>query len=309
MPRVRVTHETVYRYAQPVRLLGHRLMLRPRDSHDLRLLETELSVSPPAASTRWAHDVFGNSVCYLTFPDDAPTEQLRIVSTLDLRHYPTGTALPLDPFAEAFPFGYTSEEVPDLARSIERHCPDPDRLIDVWAHRFLNSDGPTRTATMLTAITQAIKAEFTYDPDATLVSTPAIDAFEARRGVCQDFAHIMISGLRGLGLPAAYVSGYLRTIPPPGKPRLEGADATHAWVDLWCGNALGWVGFDPTNALIVAGDHIVLAVGRDYADVAPMGGVVLGPGDQTIEVAVDVVPGTETQTLEDEAWRWARSRA
>jgi transglutaminase-like putative cysteine protease len=154
-----------------------------------------------------------------------------------------------------------------------------------------------------------IRAEFAYDPDATLVSTPAIEAFGARRGVCQDFAHIMISGLRGLGLPAAYVSGYLRTIPPPGKPRLEGADATHAWVDLWCGNALGWVGFDPTNALIVAGDHIVLAAGRDYADVAPMGGVVLGPGEQTIDVAVDVVPDDETHALEDPAWGWARSIA
>jgi transglutaminase-like putative cysteine protease len=108
-------------------------------------------------------------------------------------------------------------------------------------------------------------------------------------------------------LPAAYVSGYLRTIPPPGKPRLEGADATHAWVDLWCGNGLGWVGFDPTNALIVAGDHIVLAIGRDYADVAPMGGVVLGPGEQTIDVAVDVVPDDETHALQDPAWGWARS--
>ncbi len=103
----------------------------------------------------------------------------------------------------------------------------------------------------------------------------------------------MIAGLRGLGLPAAYVSGYIRTLPPPGQPRLEGADATHAWVDLWCGHGLGWIGFDPTNALIVAGDHIVLATGRDYADVAPIGGVVLGPGDQKIAVAVDVIPADE----------------
>jgi transglutaminase-like putative cysteine protease len=139
-------------------------------------------------------------------------------------------------------------------------------------------------------LTCRIRTEFAYDPKSTEVSTPAIEAFEARRGVCQDFAHIMIAGLRGLGLPAAYVSGYLRTIPAPGKARLEGADATHAWVNLWCGEALGWIGFDPTNALIVAGDHIILAVGRDYADVAPIGGVVLGPGGQTIDVAVDVIP-------------------
>lgn len=100
----------------------------------------------------------------------------------------------------------------------------------------------------------------------------------------------MIAGLRGLGLPAAYVSGFIRTIPPPGKPRLEGADATHAWVSLWCGPDQGWVGFDPTNALVVANDHIVLGVGRDYSDIAPIGGVIVGPGKQKINVAVDVVP-------------------
>ncbi|WP_304186456.1 transglutaminase family protein, partial [Phenylobacterium aquaticum] len=144
-------------------------------------------------------------------------------------------------------------------------------------------------------VARRIKAEFAYDPKSTEVSTPAIEAFTARHGVCQDFAHIMIAGLRGLGLPAAYVSGYLRTYAAPGKPRLEGADATHAWVSLWCGDATGWVGFDPTNALVVAEDHIVLAVGRDYADVAPIGGVVLGPGDQLIKVAVDVIPADETE--------------
>ena len=132
MPRVRVTHETEYRYEKPVQLLGHRLMLRPRDSHDLRLLETALTVSPPARTTRWAHDVFGNSVCFLTFSPERFTERLRIVSTLDLRHYPTRADLPLDPRAETFPFSYTSTEVPDLARSIERHYADPERIVDEW---------------------------------------------------------------------------------------------------------------------------------------------------------------------------------
>ena len=153
MPRVGVTHETIYRYRVPVRLLPHRLMVRPRDSHDLRLLETKLTVSPPAAHTRWAHDVFGNSVCYLHFAEATVTDALRIVSTLDVNHYPTRSALPLDPTAENFPFGYTSEEVPDLARSIERHYPDPDRIVDGWARRFLNPAGLTGTVQMLTAIT------------------------------------------------------------------------------------------------------------------------------------------------------------
>jgi transglutaminase-like putative cysteine protease len=135
-----------------------------------------------------------------------------------------------------------------------------------------------------------MRADFAYSPQVTDVSTPLDEAFAQRRGVCQDFAHIMIAGLRGLGLPAAYVSGYIRTIPPPGKPRLEGADATHAWVSVWCGAEIGWLGIDPTNAIDAGNDHIVLAVGRDFSDVSPIYGVFVGSGAQELEVGVDVVP-------------------
>jgi len=134
-----------------------------------------------------------------------------------------------------------------------------------------------------------IRTDFKYDPKATVISTPLNEVFERRHGVCQDFAHVMIAGLRGLGLPAAYVSGYLRTIPPPGKPRLQGADATHAWVSLWCGLEIGWVGFDPTNDLLVENDHIVLAVGRDFSDVSPVDGIIVGSRKQKLAVAVDVL--------------------
>jgi len=134
-----------------------------------------------------------------------------------------------------------------------------------------------------------IRTQFKYDPKATVISTPLADVFANRHGVCQDFAHVMIAGLRGLGLPAAYVSGYLRTIPPPGKPRLEGADATHAWVSLWCGPEIGWIGFDPTNDLLVENDHIVLAVGRDFSDVSPVDGIIVGSRKQKLNVAVDVL--------------------
>jgi transglutaminase-like putative cysteine protease len=134
-----------------------------------------------------------------------------------------------------------------------------------------------------------IRTEFRYDPKATVISTPLAEVFEKRHGVCQDFAHVMIAGLRGLGLPAAYVSGYLRTIPPPGKPRLQGADATHAWVSLWCGSEIGWVGFDPTNDILVENDHIVLAVGRDFSDVSPVDGIIVGSRKQKLNVAVDVL--------------------
>ena len=135
-----------------------------------------------------------------------------------------------------------------------------------------------------------IRTEFKYDPKATVISTPLKEVFEKRHGVCQDFAHVMIAGLRGLGLPAAYVSGYLRTYPPPGQPRLQGADATHAWVSVWCGEELGWIGFDPTNDLLIGTDHIVLAVGRDFSDVSPVDGVIVGSRRQKLGVAVDVLP-------------------
>ncbi len=133
-----------------------------------------------------------------------------------------------------------------------------------------------------------IKEDFAYDPEATHVATPLAEAFEARGGVCQDFAHIMISALRGLALPAAYVSGYIRTTPAPGQPRLEGADASHAWVAVWCGEPFGWIHLDPTNAMFADDNHILVAIGRDYADVSPIDGVIVGAGRQALDVSVDI---------------------
>ncbi len=135
-----------------------------------------------------------------------------------------------------------------------------------------------------------INNDFTYDGEATTVATRARDAFELRRGVCQDFTHVMIAGLRGLGIPAGYVSGFLRTIPPAGKERLEGADAMHAWVKVWCGREAGWIEFDPTNDMLASNDHIVVGYGRDYSDVAPIVGVLKTTGGQEAEQSVDVIP-------------------
>ena len=139
-------------------------------------------------------------------------------------------------------------------------------------------------------LARRIQSDFTYDPEATEVSTPAAEAFGRRRGVCQDFAHIMIAAVRGIAVPALYVSGYIRTIPPPGKERLAGADATHAWVSVWCGASLGWRDFDPTNATSIQNDHIVIARGRDYSDVSPIESMVLSSGRHRLEVEVDVIP-------------------
>lgn len=160
-----------------------------------------------------------------------------------------------------------------------------------WARPFVSDDASILAAGK--ALMHAIHDQFTYDGKATEADTPPAEAFAQKRGVCQDFAHIMIVAARAFGLPAAYVSGYLRTLPPPGKPRLVGADATHAWVALWCGEGLGWVGFDPTNACLARGDHIFTAMGRDYGDVAPIDGVFHGGGGQKMTVSVDVAPEGE----------------
>ena len=160
--------------------------------------------------------------------------------------------------------------------------------IAAWAARFFPSQQGVLAAGQ--ALMRAIYEEFTYDGAATTSKTLPDEAFAERHGVCQDFAHVMIVAARAHGIPAGYVSGYLRTIPPPGKARLVGADATHAWATLWCGDELGWVGFDPTNDTLARSDHIFTAMGRDYADVAPLDGVFHGGAGQKLSVSVDVAP-------------------
>ena len=157
-----------------------------------------------------------------------------------------------------------------------------------YARALVRSDMPAFDA--VEAIGHALHKDITFDSEATTVDTSPEEAFAGKRGVCQDITHIMIACLRGVGIPAAYISGYLRTIPPPGKPRLAGADAMHAWVAAWVGAGGGWVEFDPTNDLRVAGDHIMVARGRDYSDVAPVKGVLRTSGTQSSKQAVDVVP-------------------
>jgi transglutaminase-like putative cysteine protease len=170
-----------------------------------------------------------------------------------------------------------------------------DHAIAEWCAPDLDASRGSLEAGI--ALARRIQTEFEFDATATFVDTPPHEAFLKRRGVCQDFAQIMITGLRAAGLPAAYASGYIRTIPPAGQPRLVGADATHAWVLLWCGPVRGWVGVDPTNGIWMASDHIVMAVGRDYAEIAPVDGVVLGSGAQDMDVSVDVAPVDEGMTM------------
>ena len=291
-------HLTTYLYEKPVTFARCALRLAPRQDADQVVLDSHLTITPHPTRLEEHVGQFGERVVTATI--ETPHRSLKILARSHVEVTRPGPVWPLGgaPWEAVREAAFTSMSL-DLASPVHFLYPTAMTALQPPITAFVAESFTPGRPVLEAAFDVAcrIKSQFAYDPKSTEVSTPAIEAFTARHGVCQDFAHIMISGLRGLGLSAAYVSGYLRTYPAPGKPRLEGADATHAWVALWCGEAAGWVGFDPTNALVVAEDHIVLAVGRDYADVAPIGGVVLGPGDQVITVAVDVIPANESVVM------------
>ncbi len=278
-------------YASPVPFAQHIVRIKPVDCPGQRLLSAIVDIAPQPFLRSESVDFFGNSSVRLDL--DTPHDRLRIQV---LARVQVDALLPLLPeLTPAWEDIRVSAAVShDLGPQSPVHFLFPSRLLPLAASitDYAQNSFPTGRPILLGAIEfmRRIKTDFTYEPGTTDVTTAPEVAFQQRRGVCQDFAHVMIAGLRGLGLPAAYVSGYLRTEPGPGQTRLEGADATHAWVLVWCGNATGWCGLDPTNDVTVASDHIVVAVGRDYADVAPVAGVIVASGDHKLHNAVDVVP-------------------
>lgn len=289
--RYRVRHVTCFRYGAPVAFARCNLRLRPIDWPGQTMHDHRLSVAPagrlaPAPAQAGLANVTRMVV-------DSPVTELTIESVADVavdRLVPVPDAA--DPtLSEIAAWARTST---DPTPSGPAHYLYPsahiplDPAIAAWCAAELAPERGALDAGI--ALARRIQAELEFDPTATLVDTPPAQAFAQRRGVCQDFAQIMISGLRAAGLPAAYASGYIRTLPPPGEARLVGADATHAWVLLWCGPDRGWVGVDPTNGIWMASDHIIMAVGRDYPDIAPVDGVVLGSGAQEMSVSVDVEP-------------------
>ena len=295
MPHVRVVHRTQYRYVQPVRFMPHRLMIRPRDSHELRLRGATLGLTPAAASTHWAFDVFGNSICMIDFSEQR-SASLDIVSTLDLDHYPATAELPresLDPLAETYPFSYAPEEFPDLARLMERQYFDPNRQVDAWVRRFLPRHRPARTMDLLTAITAAIKADFTYAARDTEGTNGPVLTLESRQGACRDFALLMMEAARALGLAARFVSGYLYN--EDAAHETVGGGATLAWCAIYLPGA-GWVEFDPTNGTAAGRNLIRVSAARTPEQAVPIAGGFIGrPGDfmgMTVDVSVTVVtPG------------------
>jgi len=286
-----IRHVTRFDYGAEVRFARCNLRLRPIDWPGQRLEAYDLAVEPAGRLAPARAEAGLAHVTRLVV--DRPVRRLEITSTARMvvdRLVPVPD--PSDPtLAEVAALARVHPDLSAAGPAGYLH-PSPliplDRGIADWCAPDLDPGRNALDAGI--ALARRIQREFAFDATATLVDTPPHRAFAARRGVCQDFAQIMLTGLRAAGLPAAYASGYIRTLPPPGQPRLVGADATHAWVLLWCGPARGWVGLDPTNGIWMAAEHIVLAVGRDYAEIAPVDGVVLGSGAQAMEVSVDVAP-------------------
>ena len=284
-------HRTTYSYGNSVSFARCVLRLTPRSSFSQTVLESSIKVSPRPSLRQERTGPFGAEM--VTVMVDKPHDTLVIDarSRIDV-HTPAppeaSASLPWESVrARAFENREIGPDGPAAYLYPTHRTPLVSRITD-YARESLAPGRPIVAA--VSELMTRVYKDFRYDPGATEVSTTVWQAFDARHGVCQDFAQIMITGLRGLGISTAYVSGYLRTIPPEGRPRLEGADATHAWISVWCGDGTGWIGFDPTNDILAADDHIVLATGRDYADVAPIDGVILATGAQTLKVEVDVVP-------------------
>ncbi|WP_395697603.1 transglutaminase domain-containing protein [Methylocella sp.] len=288
MARIEIVHRTDYLYRNPVGLGTHRLMLRPRDSHDLRLNHASLNVDPQPSAVRWAHDVFNNSVCYLSFDPEIRVEKFSVVSSLNLTHYPIGADLPpcsLDPAAELFPFSYPSQEIADLARLAERQEPDPKGAVDAWARRFVSGPGETRTLKLLSDMTHAIKDELKYGARHEEGTQSAAETLERGTGTCRDFAVLMMEAARALNLAARFVTGYLYEEDTRGE--LRGGASTHAWCSVYLPGA-GWVEYDPTNGLLAGQNLVRVAETRLASQALPISGGYIGAPDDTLRLDVCV---------------------
>lgn len=280
-------------YAFETPAAGARQMLRAMPLNingRQRLIAGRVSIDTDAVTRIDRTDFFGNQVTEMAFTE----AHQEIAISLGSRVEVTSGAAPMNPSCDLSGLCLELNRHRDLGPRSPLHFLAPGRYtpadpgIGAWAEPF--AVGGLPVSDIVANLGLALHNEMRFDAEATTVDTPAAEAFAARHGVCQDFTHIMIIALRHLGIPAGYVSGYLRTLPPPGQPRLEGADAMHAWVSAWCGPETGWVEYDPTNATFAGTDHIVVGYGRDYADVAPVRGAMRTAGGQTSNQSVDVAP-------------------
>jgi transglutaminase-like putative cysteine protease len=286
-----VRQTTTCGYASPVAYARHVLRLTPVSREGERVQVAALQILPEPAHRREGQDFFGNRLTWLEVeePHDTLTVKLAARVAVDAPPIPEPSSTPAWEAVRDEAFA-----VSDIGPLSPAHFLFPSRMVslDPEIRDYVRESFPPARPILEAAIEliHRLKADITYEIGATTVTTTPPMSFALRRGVCQDFAHIMISGLRGIGLPAAYVSGFLRSAPPSDGTRLQGSEAMHAWVMLWCGESAGWIGLDPTNAILAAEDHVSLAIGRDYTDVAPVDGVILGSGRQRMGVSVNVTP-------------------
>jgi len=279
-----------YDYPERADAGRHLLRLLPADLPGIqRVIASSISCRPAPAERNDYHDFFGNwcsEIAYRSSVSDTIfTMQARVEKIAP------------DPLFDVSAQMHELQREVLSVNSLAPHAPAnfrgpsqlvwPDAAITTWAREV--TEGCETAFSVASALSKAIHDEMKFDPKATTIETPYTEAFRSRHGVCQDFTHIAIAGLRGIGIPAGYVSGVLQTIPPEGQERLEGADAMHAWVRAWCGSDMGWVEFDPTNAMLAGEDHLVIAYGRDYFDVSPVKGALRSSGPHSTSQKVDVV--------------------
>ena len=296
-----VVHETNYDYEHPVGLSRQVVHLEPRTTSFQTCRAHALRVSPEAEILATSVDAFGNPVTSLCIEADHDSLSVRAESWVDVsaRSYPEDRATPPWDAVRAR-LAYRAGRAPhphdlEAARFLfESTRVRNKRELAEWTLACFPPGRPLLEG--VRALMNRIHVELKFDPTATTVSTPVMEVFERRRGVCQDFAHLMLSCLRSMGLAARYVSGYLLTRPPPGRPRLVGADASHAWISVYCPD-YGWVDADPTNGLFPSLEHVTLGWGRDYDDVIPLRGVLLGGGDHELEIKVTVAPASDYEAI------------
>ena len=286
-----IRQTTVCTYASPVSHARHVLHLTPVNRAGQKVHVASLQIVPQPSQRREGQDFFGNRITWIALDQRHDRLTVKVSARVAVEELVEPPALSTPAFEVVREAVFATA---DIGPASPAHFLFPSRMVslDPEIRDYARASFAPGRAVLDGAIDlmHRIKTDMTYDTAATTVTTTPPMSFALRKGVCQDYAHIMISGLRGLGLPAAYVSGYLRTVPRQGSVGLQGADAMHAWVLVWCGADAGWIGLDPTNDTLASDDHVTLAIGRDYSDVAPIGGVILASGGQHIDVFVNVMP-------------------
>ncbi len=291
MTILKVRHITSYAYKRPVGFGDHRVLFRPRDSYDQRLLYSEMQVSPEPSKIRWIHDVFGNCVAIVSFESKAT--ELRFETNIVLDHTPQLTPdFRMDPRAKTYPFAYDEEDLPDLQLASKRHHPDGGE-IEAWARRFLNPLGTTDTGTLLMTMTHAIKESFKYLRRTNPGTQSPQQTLATRQGTCRDFALLMMEAVRSLGLAARFVTGYIYVPSRDGHINLGGG-STHAWCQVYLPGA-GWVEFDPTNGIVGSRDLVRVGVARQPRQALPLSGTYIGRRDDPMGMSVQVNVTSEAE--------------